>query len=179
MYNCHAAFRAKPGLAGITGIEIENPIDHLGETLMGMPKDHGLRSLGLNEVLEGIGQRQGVNDMLNEKFFLRQQDRFRKAIPEFIIAISEHGGYRRDELQFQYNRGVTDVARVEDMVHPGENFFNAWVQKTMRVRNDSDFHRNGLNSMGQRDLPEGAGRQGPHHSANKGRLAQLLPSFSG
>ena len=100
----HAAFRAEFGLARIAGIEEEHAVQHLRKWPVRVPKDDGVRLLLGKLVRDGLGQRPRVDNVVDEKFLLRERDDFRELERQAGIHVALHDGDGRDELQFQTER---------------------------------------------------------------------------
>ncbi len=77
MQDGHAAFRTELGLAGITGVEKQNPIDGFVERLMRVTEYDYRRPFVRDAIPDLIGGRWRKNDVMDEKFPPGEFDYFR------------------------------------------------------------------------------------------------------
>lgn len=138
--NSHAAFRAELRLAGIAGIKIKNSIHRLAKFLVRVAEDDHVRSVALEPRRQFFRRVERVDDVMDEKFFVRQRDHFGFLECESEVGVAEDGGDGRDEFQFEFNHRVADVARVQNVSHAREKLFHTRVEETVGVRDDADFH---------------------------------------
>src|SRR5271155_4119257 len=99
-----------------------------------------------------------IDNMVDDDFFLREFDAFRFLETEAGIVVAEHCRHRGDEFQFQNEGRITDVARVQNMIHPREDFFHAGIKKSVGVGNDPDFHTFASSGL---DSVSGSGSRAP------------------
>lgn len=90
--------------------------------------------------LESVAGRARVDDVLHQKFPPAEFGHFSFLIGHSKIGVAEHDRHRRDLLQLKCEVGVADVARVQDVIHAGEEVLDARIQPAMGVGDDPDFH---------------------------------------
>src|SRR5262245_4121241 len=79
--------------------------------------------------------------MMEEKLLVCQlHDLGRSKCQPTVVGISEHCSDRGDGFQFKDQASLPDIARVQDMVDPGQQIGNFRVEKIVCVRNDADVH---------------------------------------
>ncbi len=133
----HAAFRAKLGLACVAGVEIENATNRFSKPLVRVPKDDGVRLMALQLRGENFGGRVGIDDVVNEKFFICERDDFGLFVLQPQIGVADADGDGRDEFKLQLDHRFPDIASVQDVIDAGKKFLHAGVEKTVGVGNDS------------------------------------------
>jgi hypothetical protein len=135
-----AAFQAETAFAGVTGIEIPDAVDGLIEGLVRVAEDNEVRFFALNAVGKQHGGGFRHHDVLQQKFVAAQFEDLNLFQRQHGIGVAGDGGDGRDSFQFGENRRSADVAGVDDVFDPLEQFGDAFVDEIMCVGDDAYLH---------------------------------------
>lgn len=140
MQNCHASHHARFRLASVSGIYKENIVDGLGEFLVRMAKHDHIRLFLRYAAFKHFRLRPWIHDVVDQEFSPRNFNGFGNSIADVVIAIAQHGRDRRNQTKFNDDRGVADIACVQDVIYAGKNGLDTRIEVAVRVRNHADFH---------------------------------------
>lgn len=137
-----APFQTEPRFAGVTGIEVKRRPDRCGIRLVGMTENHGAGLLLNDPPLNRGRGRADVENVMDQELVGVELDQLRLPEGQTRIVVAQNGRHRRDLAQFQNNPGRSDVARMENMVHPGEEILHSRVEVAVRIGDDANSHIN-------------------------------------
>jgi hypothetical protein len=75
-----------------------------------------------------------VDNVMHQELQFPERDDFRYFEGIAQVSIAQYGGGRRDLFQLKNDDLHAHIARVQDVVHPLEQFQNPGIQKIVRVR---------------------------------------------
>ena len=77
---------------------------------------------------------------MDEKFVRTEHRRFREVDPVGGIGVAQDCGDGRDGFELHEQTIRTDVACVEDVIHTTKDSRESWVEETVCVGDEAEFH---------------------------------------
>ena len=111
---------------------------------MCVAKDDHLWTLAPHSLSQRLGQRVGIDDVVQKKLLPGQLEAFSQPVAQpGIVGVSHYGRNGGDVLQLMQDSGKADVSPVEDVADAFEEAGESRVEEIVSVGDDADFQRGG------------------------------------